>query len=256
MLIAKPRLVAAAIAVAVLAAGGLAFIAFNKPSSTTEAAGPSRGPGGPPGRGPGGRQGGGPPTQVSAIPATPYEFSARIEDLGTLEPRERVVLTANAADRVTGVFFEDGQRVAKGKTLVTLVNEEEVAQLASSQATYDNARQVYERNQRLATNDAIAQLELERSKSSSEAAQANVAAIQARLRDRVIVAPFRRRARLPAGFDRRLCLAGPARRDPDRRQPDAPRIRGALDLRQRRCASACRSRRPRGTFPAVPSPAR
>jgi membrane fusion protein (multidrug efflux system) len=101
-----------------------------------------------------------------------------------------VVLTANAADRVTGVYFEDGQRVAKGKTLVTLVNEEEVAQLASSQATFDNAQLVYERNQRLATNDAIAQLELERSKSTAEAAQANVAAIQARLRDRVIVAPF------------------------------------------------------------------
>jgi membrane fusion protein (multidrug efflux system) len=73
---------------------------------------------------------------------------------------------------------------------MTLVNEEERAQLEASQATYANARLVYERNQRLASNDAIAQLELERSKSAAEAAQANVAAIQARLRDRVLVAPF------------------------------------------------------------------
>jgi membrane fusion protein (multidrug efflux system) len=127
---------------------------------------------------------------VTAVPVTSREFASRIEDLGTLEPRERVVLTANAADRVTGIFFEDGQRVARGKVLMTLVNEEESAQLESSEATAANAKLVFERNQRLAANDAIAQLELERTKSAYEAAVANVAAIQARLRDRVLVAPF------------------------------------------------------------------
>jgi membrane fusion protein (multidrug efflux system) len=120
----------------------------------------------------------------------PREFVSKIEALGTLEPRERVVLTANAADRVTGVFFEDGQRVSKGKVLVTLVNEEERAQLETAEATYANAKQVYERNQRLATNDAIAELELERSKSAADAALGTVAGVQARLRDRVLVAPF------------------------------------------------------------------
>jgi membrane fusion protein (multidrug efflux system) len=124
------------------------------------------------------------------VPVSAREFAVKIEDLGTLEPRERVTLTANAADRVTGIFFEDGQRVARGKTLMTLVNEEETAQLESAQATAANAKLVFERNQRLAANDAIAQLELERTKSAYEAAVANVAAIQARLRDRVLVAPF------------------------------------------------------------------
>jgi len=192
MVLGKRKLIAAAVAVAVVSIGGVAFLATQKPDGPPQSAeagqrgpsGPGRGPGGPGGRGGGG------PIEVGASPATPHEFSIKIEALGTLEPRERVVLTANAADRVIGVYFEDGQRVAKGKTLVTLVNEEERAQLASAQATFANARQVYERNQRLATNDAIAQLELERSKSASEAAQANVAAIEARLRDRIIVAPF------------------------------------------------------------------
>jgi membrane fusion protein (multidrug efflux system) len=128
--------------------------------------------------------------QVAAVAVAARQFTTEIEDLGTLEPHEQVVLTANAADRVTGVFFEDGQRVSKGKTLMTLVNEEESAQLKAAQATSANARLVYERNQRLASNDAIAQLELERSKSAAEAADANVAAIQARLRDRVLIAPF------------------------------------------------------------------
>lgn len=202
MVLGNRKLIAAAVAVVVLAAGGAAFFATQKSDTHSESAqaGQQRGPGGPGGPGgqrgpggpggPGGRNGGGPPTQVTAVPVASREFASRIEDLGTLEPRERVVLTANAADRVTGVFFEDGQRVARGKTLMTLVNEEESAQLESAQATAANAKLVFERNQRLAANDAIAQLELERTKSSYEAAIANVSAIQARLRDRVLVAPF------------------------------------------------------------------
>ena len=204
MVLGKRKLVAAAVAVVVLAVAGIAFVATQKPDSNSPQsaqAGEQRGPGGPGGPGgqrgpggpggPGGRNGGGgPPTQVTAATVSTREFASRIEDLGMLEPRERVVLTANAADRVTGVFFEDGQRVAKGKVLVTLVNDEERAQLESGQATAANAQLVFDRNQRLASNDAIAQLELERSKSAAEAAQANVAAIQARLRDRMLVAPF------------------------------------------------------------------
>jgi membrane fusion protein (multidrug efflux system) len=197
MVLAKPKLVAAIAAVAVLAIGGAAVMAMNQPKGEFSAQAAQGGPGGPGGgqRGPGGPGGpgggrGAPPTQVVAISVAPREFSSRIEDLGTLEPRERVVLTANAADRVTGVFFEDGQRVAKGKVLMTLDNEEEKAQLEASQATLANAKLVYDRNQRLASNDAISELDLERTKSTYEGAVANVAAIQARLRDRVLVAPF------------------------------------------------------------------
>jgi membrane fusion protein (multidrug efflux system) len=191
MVLSKPKLIAGAVVVAVLAVGGIAFAAMNSsgdhaPGMAGGPAGGQRGPGGP--GGPGGR--GGMITDVGAVEATTKVFNVRIEALGTLEPRERVVLTANAADRVTGVYFEDGQRVAKGKVLMTLVNEEENAQLESAKATEANARLVYERNQRLAQNDAIAELELERTKSSYEAAVANVGAIQARLRDRVLTAPF------------------------------------------------------------------
>jgi membrane fusion protein, multidrug efflux system len=198
IVLGKRNLIIAGVAAAVLAVGGAAFVANQKPHGPAQSAeagqrgpgGGQRGPGGPGGgqRGPGG--GGGRATDVGAIPASPKEFASRIEPLGTLEPRERVTLTANAADRVTAIFFEDGQRVAKGKTLMTLVNEEERAQLESAQATLANAKLVYERNQRLASGQAIAELEMERAKATWEAAVANVSAIQARLRDRVLVAPF------------------------------------------------------------------
>ncbi|MEQ1782551.1 MAG: efflux RND transporter periplasmic adaptor subunit [Hyphomonadaceae bacterium] len=194
MVLSKGKIIAGVAVVAVLAVGGIAFAALNGGSgahgaqTAGAASGPGKGgPGGPGGPG-GGR--GAPPPQVEAVAAESRVFSSRIEALGTLEPRERVVLSANAADRVTGVFFEDGQRVAKGKVLMTLVNEEENAALESARATEANARLVYERNKRLAAADAVAQLELERSKSAFEAASAAVGGVQARLRDRVLLAPF------------------------------------------------------------------
>jgi membrane fusion protein (multidrug efflux system) len=193
MVLTKRKIVVGAAAVAVLAVGGITFAAMsaNAPKSETAAAAGHGAPAGGPPRGPGGPGGGGGgPTQVGAMEVTARTFNTRIEALGTLEPRERVTLTANAADRVTGVFFEDGQRVAKGKVLMTLVNEEESSQLDAARAAEANAKLVYERNQRLAANDAIAMLELERTKSLYDSAVANVGAIQARLRDRVLTAPF------------------------------------------------------------------
>ncbi len=195
MALTKKHMIVGAVAAGVLAVGGIAYAALNSgvgnEGPPQMAGGRPGGPGGP-GGGPGGPGGGrgGPPTQVEAVVTEARVFSSRIEALGTLEPRERVVLTANAADRVTGIFFEDGQRVSKGKVLVTLVNEEEQSQLASARAAEANAKLVFERNQRLASAEAVAQLELERTSSAYDAAVANVGAVQARLRDRVLVAPF------------------------------------------------------------------
>jgi len=198
MALTRKQMIGGAVAAGILAIGGIAYTVLNSGGAKDGPPQMASGrPGGPPGGpggfgggpgGPGGR--GGPPTQVEALPVEARVFSSRIEALGTLEPRERVVLSANAADRVTGIYFEDGQRVAKGKVLMTLVNEEEQAQLEAARAAEANAKLVYERNQRLASAEAVAELELERSKSSYDAAVANVGAIQARLRDRVLVAPF------------------------------------------------------------------
>ncbi|HVY87693.1 MAG TPA: efflux RND transporter periplasmic adaptor subunit [Hyphomonadaceae bacterium] len=212
MALTKRNYVIAAAALAVLAIGGAAVMATNQQPASAKseqaasadgkrsgAPGGQHGPGGQGGPGAGGKgpggQGGGPGgrggvTQVDAAAAAPHPFASRIEGIGTLEPRERVVLTANAADRVTGVFFEDGQRVAKGKVLMTLVNDEENAQLETAKATLDNAKDVYERNKRLAANDAIAQLDLEKAKATYDAAEGSVQQVQARLRDRILLAPF------------------------------------------------------------------
>ena len=157
MALTRKQVIVGAVAAGVLAVGGIAYAALNSGGDAhggpPVADGPrrtgwTRRPGWPAARRP--------PTQVEAVVTEARVFSSRIEALGTLEPRERVVLTANAADRVTGIFFEDGQRVAKGKVLMTLVNDEEQSQLESAHATEANAKLVFERNQRLASAEAVA----------------------------------------------------------------------------------------------------
>ena len=118
------------------------------------------------------------------------EFSTRIEALGTLEPKERVNLTATASDRVTAVYFEDGQRVKAGDTLIVLANAEERADMDAAQATLEEARAKLARSERLAADGAVSAQELEAARRDANNASAQVRAIQAQLGDRVLRAPF------------------------------------------------------------------
>ncbi|MBI1359405.1 MAG: efflux RND transporter periplasmic adaptor subunit [Alphaproteobacteria bacterium] len=185
---AKPKLavIAAVIAVVILG-GGAAFIALHKPDAgakSASAAGAHRA--GPPGRG--GRGGGA--VGVVAVPAELREFSSQVEALGTLAPREQVVLSVNAADRVTSVNFEDGQRVKKGQVLLTIKSDEEQAQLEQAKATAADALETYNRNLRLSANQAISQADLDKSRAATDSAAANVRSLQARLSDHILLAPF------------------------------------------------------------------
>jgi membrane fusion protein (multidrug efflux system) len=188
---AKPKFVAvAAVAAVVALGGGAAFVALHKPDAGAKsaAAGVPAAPGGQM-HGPGGRSG---PRAIGvvAVPVEQRSFTSQIEALGTLAPKEQVVLSVNAADRITGLFFEDGQRVRKGATLLTLQADEENALLKQAQATAADARNTFERNTRLAASNAVAQADLDKSKAAAEAAAANVESLKARVRDHILLAPF------------------------------------------------------------------
>lgn len=182
MALLRPRLIA--IGALGVAAVSVVWFVTHDGNPTAVATVQSDAPGGR------GRGGDGRPTTVVAVPATQREFSIKIEALGTLEPREIVELTANTPDRVTGVYFEDGQRVSKGKVLVTLVNDEERAELEAAQATLEDATRQFDRNERLYKENAVSTLEYQRSQRDRDSAAGTVRSLQARLADRVVRAPF------------------------------------------------------------------
>ncbi|MEL6623349.1 MAG: efflux RND transporter periplasmic adaptor subunit [Pseudomonadota bacterium] len=119
-----------------------------------------------------------------------YPFSERIEALGTLLPNEMAELTLNAADRVTAVYFEDGERVEEGKTLLALVQREQLAQVEAAEARLREASVRLERLAGLVDYDAGSIADADAARRDVETSRAELRQVQSRLRDRVLVAPF------------------------------------------------------------------
>nr|WP_070959894.1 efflux RND transporter periplasmic adaptor subunit [Hyphomonas sp. Mor2] len=130
------------------------------------------------------------PASVFAEPVTERAFSRDIEALGTLEPNEQVDLSLNASDRITALYFDDGERVREGKTLLSLAQREQLALVESAEADVEEAARQLERVARLAVAEAVSQSELDSAQRDLDSAEANLRALQSRQKDRVLVAPF------------------------------------------------------------------
>lgn len=138
----------------------------------------------------GGGKGAPPPASVFVETVRTQSFANRVEAIGTLEPNERADLTLSASDRVTAVYFEDGDRVKAGKTLVSLAQREQSALVEAAEADLAQANQELARLEPLAAQGAVSKAELDVARRNANSAAAQVRAVQSRQRDRVLVAPF------------------------------------------------------------------
>jgi membrane fusion protein (multidrug efflux system) len=163
-------------------------------------------PGGPPGAQAGARPGGGFPSAAGG--ARPGGFGATqpplvtvdrvkieslydvVEALGTAQANESVTLTAKVTDTVRRVNFEDGDFVDAGAVLVELTNQEEEALLAEARANLQDAENQLRRQEDIASRGLGAASELDVARSRFAAQEARLNSVVARLKDRVITAPF------------------------------------------------------------------
>jgi membrane fusion protein (multidrug efflux system) len=135
---------------------------------------------------------------AAAQPAAPVilkevrrdRFVDRVEALGTLRANESVDLTATVSETVTDIHFEDGQRVAQGDILAEMTSREEHALLEEAISTVTEAKSQYERVRPLAQRGSASQSLLEQRRREYETARARLQAIESRLRDRLVIAPF------------------------------------------------------------------
>lgn len=118
------------------------------------------------------------------------DFVDRIEAIGTARANESVEITAKVTDTVRKVNFEDGMLAEAGQVLVELTRTEEAALLAEAVATRDEARQQYDRIADLVRRGTASRARLDEQTRIRDAASARVAALEARLSDRLIRAPF------------------------------------------------------------------
>lgn len=121
---------------------------------------------------------------------TPKAISTRVEALGTLRANESIRLTSHTTKTVTRINFEDGQRVEAGDVLVEMTSAEELALLEEARTNTDESRKQLERVQSLAAQGAASQSLLDERVRAHESAKARYAAIEARLDDLRLKAPF------------------------------------------------------------------
>lgn len=131
-----------------------------------------------------------PATPVVVAAATQQRFEDRIEALGTLRANESVELTATVTETINALHFNDGQRVDAGQVLVEMTSEEEHAQLTEARALVDEVERQYQRVQSLASQGTAAKALLDERSRERQTARARLNAIESRLSDRLIKAPF------------------------------------------------------------------
>ncbi len=131
-----------------------------------------------------------PPTGVIVAEARLERFVDSVEALGTLRANESVALTVSVTETVTAIHFEDGDRVQAGKVLVEMTSREEHALLEEARATVVEAKQQYQRIKSLVAQDTAAKSLLDERRREWLTAQARLTAIESRLADRLVHAPF------------------------------------------------------------------
>ena len=141
--------------------------------------------------GPGGFGGQRPIAPLVVVSEVAYDrLYDTVNAIGTAQANESLILTAKVTDTVRRVAFEDGEFVEAGAILVELTNQEEEALLAEARANLDDAESQLRRLENLSGRGLAADSDLDVARSRAAASEARLNTVMARLRDRLIQAPF------------------------------------------------------------------
>lgn len=130
------------------------------------------------------------PVPVGVATVVPRRFETVLDSLGTAQANESVTLTATVTAMVTEVAFRDGDEVVAGQVLVRLASAEEAAERRHAQATLVEQRRELERIRGLVADGVVPVQQMDQQRTRVEEAEARLAAMDARLAERVIRAPF------------------------------------------------------------------
>ncbi len=127
---------------------------------------------------------------VKVAPVISDVFTDSIEALGTTKANESLDITATTTDKISKINFTDGMSARKGQILVELVSDEEIANLRSAKANFEQQKRDLKRIQGLVKARTLPTARLDEQKTLFEKAKADIQVAEARIRDRQIIAPF------------------------------------------------------------------
>ncbi|SEK91068.1 efflux RND transporter periplasmic adaptor subunit [Halomonas daqiaonensis] len=130
------------------------------------------------------------PTAVIAAEASLESWYDPLEALGTLRADESVTLSATVTDTIAELNFHDGESVEAGQLLVRLSDNEAQADLRAAQALRDERRNTVNRLAQLQSRNLAPRGDLEDAQAQLRQAEAEIQALEARLSDYRIHAPF------------------------------------------------------------------
>lgn len=122
--------------------------------------------------------------------ATPEKFTETLPVTGSIEANESVVLKSEVSGKITGIFFNEGQRVSAGTVLIKVYDDDLQAQLAKAQANLILTEGMELRQRQLLDKEAISQQEYDVSFANLQSAQADVALLLSQISKTEIKAPF------------------------------------------------------------------
>jgi membrane fusion protein, multidrug efflux system len=129
-------------------------------------------------------------TPVVAAGARVQPLSERVEALGTLQANESVAITSKVTETISVVHFDDNQRVRAGDPLVEMTSAEEHALLEEASVRAREAERQYNRVKSLVAQRSASESLLDERKRDLDTARALLVAIESRVADRFIKAPF------------------------------------------------------------------
>lgn len=160
--------------ITLVVAAGLAWLVYRRMSDGSE------------------ERGGGRPAEVTVTvaPARAITLTRSIEGVGDILATDAVVVTSEAAGRVSEIRFREGEEVPEGAVLVTLDAAQEDAEVATRQAEAAELRGRLQRLQRLVGEGAVSRGSVTDLRRTLQAAEARTAAARTVAEDTVIRAPF------------------------------------------------------------------
>lgn len=131
-----------------------------------------------------------PPVTISATVAKAKDWQSYVTSVGTLMAVNGVDISAEVSGIVKEIRFQSGQLVKKGDLLIQLETSVEEAQLKDSTAQLTLAQLNYNRNKGLVSKNAISRADIDKFSAQLQQAEAGVQQIQARIKQKTILAPF------------------------------------------------------------------
>lgn len=130
------------------------------------------------------------PVPIEVAEARLEEISSYISATANLTAENEVQVLAESEGRVSRYNYEEGDRVARGAVLATLVGDEQQIQLDKARARAENARAAHARTSELWNAQLIAKTEFDRTAMERRVADQELAEAEYRLSKTVIRAPI------------------------------------------------------------------